>query len=595
MAITNFGKVLIVGLVVAGGFGLVTTLKNKGLIFNKAAGKSQVVGTIDLPTAPPNAKETVPSLANPSEEPAGVTGPQMRMLVWAWNAQMGLMYANGGKEPAKGSLMEKNGVNLRLERQDDVSQMQASLVKFATEYSKNPSTTDGAQAVAIMGDGAAAFLAGVNPQLEKIGPEYRAEIVASQGFSYGEDAFMGLPEWRANPQKAKGSLIAAYLRDGDWNIVVKWAGDNAIAVNPDETTWDAEAVNFVNPTDYIDAANKYIAGYCEDRAVVVSGVKTGEKKRVCVNGVATWTPGDVLVAENKGGLVKIASTKEYASQMPNVVIVIRKWAEDNRKTMLGFIKAVTDGSDQVKCYSSALEYAGKVSATVYGEKDGSYWVKYYKGITEPDKQGLMIELGGSKVNNLADNLTLFGLANGSTNTLKIVYNTFGGIVSKLYPSSVPTFPHADSVINVSYLRELMNTAPAGKIASADVQTYSSSYAISQKVSEKGWSIEFLSGKATLTPKAMKTLDSIATQAVVASGLRIELTGHTDNVGDPAMNQTLSEARANAVKAWLQSNYGASFPNSRVTVSGKGDTNPIASNETEAGKAKNRRVVVVMGK
>jgi outer membrane protein OmpA-like peptidoglycan-associated protein len=569
-------------------------MKEKGIgPFKPSVGKTQIVGNIDLPTAPANAKETVPELAIPSTKAADIAGPKMRLNVWEWNAQMGLMYATGDTVPTKGSLMEKYKVNLELHRQDMVDQMQNNMLKFATEYSKNPNTTEGVQGVIVMGDGAPAFLAGLNPQLAKLGPEYRAVIVSSVGYSYGEDAFMGLPEWRANPQKAKGSLVAAYIRDGDWNIAVKWAGDNGIAVNPDEKTYDEDAINFVNPSDYIDAANKYNANYCEDRKVVKNGVALGTTKHVCVNGVATWTPGDVIVAEGRGGLVKIASTKEYSAQMPSVVILIKKWADDNKTTVENFIRATTEGSDQVKCYSTALEFAGAASSRVYKDKDGAYWVKYYRGETKSDKQGLNVELGGSKVNNLSDNIALFGLK-GATNIMKTVYNTFGNIDVKLYPSLMPTFPSADSVIVTSFLEAVVNSAPASKLADADVQRYDSK-AITQTVSEKGWAIEFESGKATLTGKAQRTLDSIASSAIISSGLSIRLTGHTDNLGDPEANQTLSEQRAMAVKNWLQQNNGSSFPDSRVEVRGMGDKSPVADNSTYAGRAKNRRVVVLMGK
>jgi OOP family OmpA-OmpF porin len=594
-----FSRLTIVGrLAVAGAtVGTLWAVKHyafdEGLLFKKDASKSQQVGAIDLPTAPANAKSTVPALALPSSNAASVSGPEARMLVWAWNAQMGLMYANGGKVPTQGSLMAKYGVNLKLERQDAVDQMQASLVKFAKEYSKNPDTKEGVQMVAIMGDGAPAFLAGVNPELEKLGPDYRARIIGSLGYSYGEDKFMGLPEWRSNPQKAKGSLVAAVLRDGDWNIVVKWAGDNNIAVNPDETTYDPEAINFVNPSDYIDAANKYVAGFSEERAVVINGVRTGEKKKVQVNGVATWTPGDVIVAEQRGGLVNIASTREYASQMPNVVIAVGKWAQDHREQVKNFLRASLEGGDQVKTYSAALNFGGTVSAKVYNEKDGAYWVDYFKGMSKPDKQGLNLELGGSKVNNLADNLNLFGLAPGGTNTFKVVYNTFGQIDVKLYPKLMPTFPDAESVLDLSYLKDLAAATPT--MAAADTVKYDSSHGIAQRVSEKAWAIEFKTGSAALSPKAMATLEEIANSAIVSSGLLVKIEGHTDNAGTPDGNQALSEARAAAVKAWLQNKYSAAFPASRVTASGKGQTEPVADNATESGRAKNRRVVIVMGK
>lgn len=591
--LTFAGRLVITLLVVGALWAAKYFALDKGMVFKRGTTQSQSVGTVDLPTAPSNAQQAVPALPIPSQSPASVSGPELRMLIWAWNTQMGLLYAAGGNTPSAGSLMEKYGVNLKIERQDMVDQMQAAMVKFAKEYSKNPNTTEGAQMVVIMGDGAASFLAGVNPELEKIGPDYRAQVIGSFGFSYGEDKFMGLPDWRANPQKARGALVAAYLRDGDWNIVVKWAGDNNIPVNPDEKTYDPDAINFVNPTDYIDAANKYVANYCEDRDVVAKGIRTGKKQNVCVNGVATWTPGDVIVSEKRGGLVSIASTKEYSSQMPAVAIVVGKWARDNRKTTTDFLRAALEGADQVKSYSSALQFAGEVSAKVYKEQNGEYWVNYYKGQTKVDKQGLNVELGGSKLNNLADNMALFGLAPGSTNIFKVVYNTFGGIVSKLYPALVPTYPNADDIQDLSFLKEIASSTKT--MAEGDKVTYNANAGISQKVSERAWKIEFASGKADISPTAAATLDSIANSAIVSSGLLLKIEGHTDNLGTPEANLVLSQARSIAVKSWLQSKYSSAFPDSRITAVGKGQAEPVADNGSERGRAQNRRVVIIMGK
>jgi outer membrane protein OmpA-like peptidoglycan-associated protein len=67
---------------------------------------------------------------------------------------------------------------------------------------------------------------------------------------------------------------------------------------------------------------------------------------------------------------------------------------------------------------------------------------------------------------------------------------------------------------------------------------------------------------------------------------VQLEGHTDNTGDADANKRLSQARAEAVKeALTRSGIDAS----RVTTVGYGQERPIASNDTEAGKAKNRRL------
>jgi OmpA-OmpF porin, OOP family len=74
------------------------------------------------------------------------------------------------------------------------------------------------------------------------------------------------------------------------------------------------------------------------------------------------------------------------------------------------------------------------------------------------------------------------------------------------------------------------------------------------------------------------------------GKQLLVTGHTDNQGDAAKNQTLSENRAVYVKGLLVKN---GVPNTGVTTAGKGQTDPIADNNTTAGMAKNRRVQITV--
>ena len=68
-------------------------------------------------------------------------------------------------------------------------------------------------------------------------------------------------------------------------------------------------------------------------------------------------------------------------------------------------------------------------------------------------------------------------------------------------------------------------------------------------------------------------------------VRIELSGHTDNIGSDPYNQKLSENRANSVKEFL---FNQGLSANRITSKGYGKTQPVASNETEEGRALNRR-------
>lgn len=521
--------------------------------------------------------------------PGCASAPRVRFEHWAWNSQMGLMLANGGKVAQKDSLMCKHGVNLELVREDNVDQMQADLATFAESFAKGNANPDkGAHFVAIMGDGSAVFLKGLNERLAKLGPDQVAVVVGSAGYSRGEDKLMGPPAWKENPQRARGGVVAGVLRDGDWNIALKWLGDNRIPNNPDEKTFDPDALNWVNASDYVDAAQKYVSGFCTE----LRNVKTNKKEKHCVDAVVTWTPGDVTVAEQRGGLVSIVSTREYRSQMPNVILGNKKWMNANRAVVKGMLSAVFEAGDRIKQDDLALRRAAAVSALVYKERDAAYWYRYFTVQKQADKQGIQVELGGSSVNNLADDAQLFGLASGSVDAFAATYTVFGNVVKAQYPDLLASFPPASQVTDTSYLRELLAASKdAGK---AEAASFTSDAKMKQVVSRRAWDIAFQTGSAGFTTETSAELDKLLADLVVASGTMVEIHGHTDAAGSPDANMRLSEERAFAVKRWLEAKAPASFPAGRVKVVAHGQQEPVASNGTAEGRAKNRRVVVVLG-
>jgi OOP family OmpA-OmpF porin len=560
---------------------------NPGMLGKVAPTAANQSSNVPPPATLPGEVTGFPTVA---DAPGGCTNlPEVRFYHWAWNAQMGMMLATGGKQAVAGSAMCQKGVNLKLIREDNTDNMQALLGTFAEALKKGDANPkDGAHFVGIMGDGSATFLKGLNDKLSKLGPEYIAIVVGSSGYSRGEDKLMGPAAWKQNPQAARGGLVSGVLRDGDWNIALKWLGDNKIANNPDETTYDPDALNWVNASDYIEAAQKYVSGFCTD----LKNVKTGNKEKHCIDGIVTWTPGDVTAAEQKGGIVSIVSTKEYRSQMPHVVIGSKKWMAANRKIVTGMLSAIFDAGDKIKSSDDALKQAAAVSALVYKEKDAAYWYKYFKVQLQKDKQGVEVELGGSAVNNLADNLQLFGLAQGATNAFAATYTVFGNIVKSQYPSLVPSFYPVEQVEDLSYLQDLMAQGPT--TTSADLPKFASGQKVTSVVSRRTWDIRFSTGKADFTPETTTTLKQLLNDLVVASGTLVEIHGHTDNQGNADTNMKLSEDRAFAVKQWLEKQAPSSFPDGRIKVVAHGQTEPVAPNSTEDGRSKNRRVVVVLG-
>jgi outer membrane protein OmpA-like peptidoglycan-associated protein len=101
---------------------------------------------------------------------------------------------------------------------------------------------------------------------------------------------------------------------------------------------------------------------------------------------------------------------------------------------------------------------------------------------------------------------------------------------------------------------------------------------------RGVNFEF--NKATLTKDSERILWRACKAMEANSDVRVIITGHTDNVGGQKFNQALSLKRAQAVKNWLV-NKGIS--SNRMRTVGRGLNEPVASNDTDAGRAENRRI------
>ena len=99
-------------------------------------------------------------------------------------------------------------------------------------------------------------------------------------------------------------------------------------------------------------------------------------------------------------------------------------------------------------------------------------------------------------------------------------------------------------------------------------------------------LNFVSGSTELTSDSDKTVNDLAQVLKAYPSAQVQLTGHTDNTGNPQGNQALSVARANAVKAMLVND---GIAENRMSTQGFGQDRPVASNDTEQGRAQNRRI------
>jgi outer membrane protein OmpA-like peptidoglycan-associated protein len=99
-------------------------------------------------------------------------------------------------------------------------------------------------------------------------------------------------------------------------------------------------------------------------------------------------------------------------------------------------------------------------------------------------------------------------------------------------------------------------------------------------------VNFDTAKATIRPESFPRLDEVVDFMVHKKDARIEISGHTDNVGNGAANKTLSEKRAQACRNYIVSK---GIDKKRLDAIGFGDERPIAPNDTDEGRQKNRRI------
>jgi outer membrane protein OmpA-like peptidoglycan-associated protein len=109
-----------------------------------------------------------------------------------------------------------------------------------------------------------------------------------------------------------------------------------------------------------------------------------------------------------------------------------------------------------------------------------------------------------------------------------------------------------------------------------------------RVATKG--ILFATGSARIRPESTPTLEEIGTMLREHADLRLAIEGHTDDVGEDAANQALSEARAAAIKTYMVETFGIAA--NRLSTAGFGESRPAVPNDSPEARQQNRRVELV---
>jgi len=591
-----FMKFLIIFAVVCGViFGIPYYLKHRpvdqssGIIPDTQSISSTVTPAAPVPTAPiakPSANSgfipDVPDIVAPAPlAKATGSGETITCEILAWNAQIGLLAANQGALTVPGSIMDRYGVKVKLVRKNDYSDMQNDLI------------TGNIQCISVMGNGSPAVITA----LTKGGVSASTKGVI--GYSRGEDKMMGSPKFLANPQLLRGTVGVGVKLDGDPDIGLLFLKRNNIPVNVDGKTYDPDKFNLVYTSSFVDADNMYIAWKNHGTGValdeVKNGVRTGNKVTKGIDVVFTWTPGDVAVVHEAGGLITLASTGDDIWLMPATVIFNDKWAASHRDLVENFFTAALEGGKLVRSGHDGLMVGAKASSEVYGEDDkpAEWWAKYYVGVDETvtiDGQKYVVRLGGSIANTLGDAAYAFGLTPNSRNLTEAMYTSRGTVASFLYPDDLPTFTPASKAIDTSYVKHIYDRAVASQTVDVPVTPTYSTTGPKVLVADRSYQVNFPTNSYAITHETEKGLQEILANLTTGGALTIEVHGHTDNTGIPAKNMILSKQRAQAVKDWFVK-QGGDFTSDRITVIPHGGNDPVATNDTTEGKAQNRRVEI----
>jgi outer membrane protein OmpA-like peptidoglycan-associated protein len=239
---------------------------------------------------------------------------------------------------------------------------------------------------------------------------------------------------------------------------------------------------------------------------------------------------------------------------------------------------IVDASDQE--FSDYRFYNGKNCTTIEGKK-------YFRAYTlkEDAKQSSDLQISrnySNSVKSMGGTIVFEGQCSGSDCAENCGYRMMVGKVIKggneLW---VEVVPFNDG--NDYYLTLVVKEAMKQDVTASDM------FDALNREGHIALYINFDTGKSTIKPESKQIINQIVEMMKANPGLKIGVEGHTDNVGNPKSNKTLSDERAKSVVAAI---VAQGIDTKRLSAAGYGQDKPIADNKTEEGRAKNRRVELV---
>lgn len=297
-----------------------------------------------------------------------------------------------------------------------------------------------------------------------------------------------------------------------------------------------------------------------------------------VDAAVVWEPDVAEALAKRPGSKVLVSTKTAANLIADLMVAREDFIKEHPDVIKAFIKGWFDGTAEANRRPDLA-----VNVLMQNEP-------LYKDLGQ---QATMDQLPAVRWADLVDNTKMFGL-DGSEPLFDRIFKQAGAAwVRRGYITHTVTPAVAK---DDSFLKEIYAEVPEASRVEAPKEEFKFNPPTEEKkvatpIMTKPVNIYFATGQATLDPNSRQLLDQVALTAQTYSNAYLRVEGNTDSVGSAGSNVALSQRRAQAVVNYLVSRYG--FTRNRFIAKGNGPNRPIASNASDAGRAKNRRTDVMI--
>jgi len=286
-----------------------------------------------------------------------------------------------------------------------------------------------------------------------------------------------------------------------------------------------------------------------------------------------WSPDDIAVRNRVPGAHILKSTKESSEMLFGIMFTSQELIDKRRNDVKAFLDGWLKAAAEMNTNQAARAAAAKVMTAGYSGTTEDYWLETFANV---------------RFATYGDNVAFFGLnPNYKGVTAELVYDEACKVYQELGFAS-PNLPRWRGVSDVSTISAIALSGPEHLAQVPATFTPPTSSMLKQPaVATKLVRVNYDFNSAVLKPiEKLKLKNEYGQIVAMNANSRFRIIGHTDNVGERDYNVTLSKRRARAIVEFFVEMYGLN-PNQFIS-DGKGPDQPMAPNDTEEGRALNRR-------